>query len=174
MPGPDREQFEAAMRVVFGPVYRGVPVPEQYRIDWGKELTAALAWRKGVDAAKDYMPDDPQTVPVVGESSWRFLIDWGEEDIPQMTTLDGLESRLRALIEQNHYSGDSGYPTLYRYLGRGAVEPLIWSHVPGTGTEWVRDDENDTDENAPAHQYPLYRVLGVDGTCYLKFAVGLT
>lgn len=49
-PGVDLDKFETAVRELFGPTYRGVPVPVAYRVDWGKELTAARAWRAGVDA----------------------------------------------------------------------------------------------------------------------------
>jgi len=39
-----------------GSSYRGVPRPERYRVTVGKELTEALAWKAGVDAARGGHP----------------------------------------------------------------------------------------------------------------------
>lgn len=47
----ERESFEESMRRELGAVYRGVPRPQRYRVEVGKDLTEALAWKAGVDAA---------------------------------------------------------------------------------------------------------------------------
>jgi len=44
------ESFVEAMNALFSTTYRGIPVPDGYRIDWGRECSLALAWRAGVNA----------------------------------------------------------------------------------------------------------------------------
>ncbi len=46
----ERKTFEDSLARELGPVYRGVPRPERYRVAVGKELTETLAWKAGVDA----------------------------------------------------------------------------------------------------------------------------
>lgn len=99
-------------------------------------------------------------------NDWAFLLR--EEPLHRSEVLDltGLYVRLRTRREAAACSDDDYAPEIWLLRADSALslEPLILTHVPGTGA-WQQDSEH------YSSRHPEYVVTGDDGTEYLRFGV---